>query len=278
MLNRRSSVAVNQAQGFMPATSTVTGATILITGASSGIGAALARAHASPGVRLVLCGRDVARLEDVARACRESGAIAEMARFDLTDVMAMSRQMEMADAAAPIDLVFLNAGLGGSLPPGDAAQNLDAAYRMAMVNFTAPVVAANLMADRMARRGSGRIVLIGSVAQAFPLPMAPTYAGTKTGLAMFSRALRLRLEGSGVGITLVVPGFVDTPMSRGLPDPRPFLLTPARAAAIIRRGVASGRREVVLPWHFAVIMTLAQWLPRAAIEAVLRRMFRRSRA
>ena len=186
--------------------------------------------------------------------------------------------METADAEAPIDLVFLNAGLGGSLPPADAAQDPDAAHRMAMVNFTAPVVAANLMADRMARRGAGRIVLIGSVAQAFPLPMAPTYAGAKAGRAMFARALRLRLEGAGVGVTLVVPGFVDTPMSRALTEPRPFLLTPARAAGIIRRGVDGGRREVVLPWPFAVVTTLAHWLPRAAIDAVLRRLFRRSRA
>lgn len=254
------------------------GVTILITGASSGIGAALARAYASPGTRLVLCGRDGPRLEEVARACRMSGAIAETMRFDLTDVAAMSQRMELADAKAPIDLIFLNAGLGGSLPPADTAQDPADAYRMAMVNFTAPVVAANLMADRMARRGAGRIVLLGSVAQAFPLPMAPAYAGAKAGLAMFARALRLRLEGSGVGVTLVVPGFVDTPMSQALSDPRPFLLTPARAAAIIRRGVASGRREVILPWPFAVITTLAKWLPRAGIDAVLRRLWRRSRA
>jgi short-subunit dehydrogenase len=251
--------------------------TILITGASSGIGAALAHAYASPGVRLVLCGRDGSRLEDVARACRRSGAVAQTVRFDLMDVMAMSHQMEMADAEVPIDLIFLNAGLGGSLPPGDTAQDTGAAFEMATVNFTAPVVAANLMANCMARRGAGRIVLIGSVAQAFPLPMAPAYAGTKAGLAMFARALRLRLEGAGVGVTLVVPGFVDTPMSRALSEPRPFLLTAAQAAAIIRRGVASGRREVVLPWPFALINTLAQWLPRAAIDALLRLLWLRSR-
>ena len=251
---------------------------ILITGASSGIGAALARAYAAPGIRLVLCGRDAARLEAVALACRASGAVAETALFDLTDISVMTETMERADAAAAIDLVFLNAGLGGSVPPADVAQEPGAAYRMAMVNFTAPVVAANLFADRMARRGAGRIVLIGSVAQAFPLPMAPAYSGTKAGLAMFARALRLRLEGTGVGVTLVVPGFVDTPMSQALTDPRPFLLAPDRAAAIIQRGISAGRRQIILPWPFSVITALAGWLPQAVVDTVLRRLWRRSRA
>lgn len=243
---------------------------ILITGASSGIGAALARAYAAPGVAFLLCGRDAARLGQTALACRAAGAVADTAISDLTGVPAMVQALAAADAAAPFGLAFLNAGLGGSLPAGDPAQDPDAAYRMAMVNFTAPVVAANLLAGRMAQRGAGRIVLIGSVAQAFPLPMAPAYAGTKAGLAMFARALRLRLHGSGVGVTLVIPGFIDTPMSQALTEPRPFLLTPDRAAAIIRRGVASGRREIVLPWQFAVIMAAARLLPRFIIDAVLR--------
>ena len=252
--------------------------TILITGASSGIGAALARTYAKPGVQLALWGQNAARLETIAAACRAAGALVETTCFDLTDLGQLADQLEATDKRHPLDLAIFNAGLGGSLDPATVTQDWRSAARMATVNFTVPVICANLLAGRMAARGHGRIVLVGSVADSYPLPMAPVYAGTKAGLALFADALELRLARYGVGVTLVVPGFVDTPMSQGLTEPRPFLLSAEAAAAIIVRKLGHGAKRIVLPWQFVVIRVISGLLPRILVRAVFRLAWRAASA
>jgi short-subunit dehydrogenase len=244
---------------------------ILITGASGGIGSALARAYAAPGVTLLLWGRDAARLEETAAAARAKGAVCQVESFDLRDASAQAARLVVADAATPIDIAIFNAGIGGTAPDGDAAETPEASRAVAEVNFVAPVTGANAIALAMARRGRGQIVLIGSIAESFPLPMAPTYAATKAGLRMFAEALGIRLAKSGVGVTLVSPGFIDTAMSRQVTDPKPFLISADKAAAIITRGVARRAQNIVLPWQFAVIRAVSGLLPRAILRGVLAR-------
>ena len=188
--------------------------TILITGASGGIGSALARAYARPGVTLLLWGRDGARLEEIAAACRACGARCIVESLDLRDIRAQVARLAAANSATPIDLAIFNAGLGGMVPDNAAAETPEASRAVAEVNFVAPVTGANALAAAMAARGHGQIVLIGSIAESFPLPMAPTYAAAKAGLRMFADALGIRLARHGVTVTLVSPGFIDTAMSR----------------------------------------------------------------
>ena len=242
--------------------------TILITGASGGIGAALARALAAPGVTLLLWGRDAARLAETASACAALGAVCETQAFDIRDADDQLARLAAADAQRPIDLAIFNAGLGGMPDAALAEAPLDA-LATAEVNFVAPVVGANAIASAMAPRRRGRIVLVGSIAGSFPLPHAPTYAATKAGLAMFAEALSIRMAKYNVGITLVSPGFIDTPMSRGVPPPKPFLMTAEDAARIIVRGIARGKRRIVVPWQFIVIRALTRLLPRALLGAIL---------
>jgi len=120
---------------------------ILITGASSGIGAALARAYARAGVTLLLWGRDEARLNETASQCRALGAAVTTQIFDLRDAAGFARLLA---AAPPMDLAIFNAGLGGSAPADVFAETPEAAQALAEVNFTAPVVGANVIAGAMA--------------------------------------------------------------------------------------------------------------------------------
>jgi len=245
--------------------------TILITGASSGIGAALAMVEARPEVTLLLWGRDAARLADVAASCRARGAEVHTEIFDLRDTAGFAPKLAAADAATPIDLAIFNAGLGGTAPDNAAAESPDSARAVAEVNFVAPIVGANLIADVMARRGGGQIVLVGSIAESYPLPMAPTYAATKAGLRMFAEALRLRLAKHRVRVTLVSPGFIDTPMSQSVTEPKPFLLPVDKAAAIISRKVAAGAHTIIVPWQFRLIRALTELLPRFILHRALSR-------
>ena len=243
--------------------------TILITGASSGIGAALARAYAPADVTLLLWGRDVARLNDVAVACRAQGATVTTQVFDVRDVAGFAR---LLGAAPPLDIAIFNAGLGGSAPADVLAETPEAAQALAEVNFTAPVVGANVIAGAMAQRGAGHIVLVGSITESFPLPMAPTYSATKAGLKLFAEALGIRMARHGVKVSLVSPGFIDTPMSRQVIEPKPFLMTPDACAAIIVRKIEAGARIIVVPWQFAAIRGFAGLLPRPLLRWILSRL------
>ena len=243
--------------------------TILITGASSGIGASLARAYAGAGVTLLLWGRDEARLNAVAVECRAKGADVTTQVFDLRDAPGFARLLA---AAPPLDIAIFNAGLGGSAPADVLAETPEAAQALADVNFTAPVVGANVIAGAMAAQRSGHIVLVGSITESFPLPMAPTYAATKAGLKMFAEALGIRMARHGVKVTLVSPGFIDTPMSRKVVEAKPFLMRAEVAAAIIVRKINAGARTIVVPWQFAVIRGFANLLPRALLRAILSRV------
>jgi short-subunit dehydrogenase len=247
------------------------GKTILITGASSGIGAALARAHAREGITLLLWGRDQARLQETQTQCRALGAQARIESFDLSDAAGFAAHLAAADAATPIDLAIFNAGLGGTAPDDAYSEAPQSAEAIAQVNFVAPVVGAHVMANAMAARGKGQIVLIGSISESFPLPMAPTYAATKAGLRMFAEALGLRVKKFGVTVSLVSPGFIDTPMSRKVREAKPFLMTADAAAAIITRKIAAGARVIVVPWQFAVLRAVTNLLPRALVRWVLSR-------
>jgi short-subunit dehydrogenase len=245
---------------------------ILITGASSGIGAALANAYAEPGCTLILFGRDRQRLDNTAALCRQRGAAVEIVCSDIRDIAPLVSHIRDMDARLPLDLAIFNAGLGGIVPADRISELPERSLDISLVNFVSPVVSAAVVGELMGGRGRGQIVFIGSTAEAFPLSMAPTYSGTKAGLAMYAEALELRLMKHGVGVTLVSPGFIDTPMSRSVPPPKPFMISAADAAAIIRRKVAGGSRRLVLPWQFAILLAVARWLPHALTRVVLRRL------
>jgi short-subunit dehydrogenase len=241
---------------------------ILITGASSGIGAALAQRYAAPGVRLLLWGRHEARLATVAASCTAKGAAVTTEAFDMRRAEALTARLE-ALGETPA-LAILNAGVGG-IPDaeGETASTIEI---IAAVNFTAPLIAATLLSRAMAARGQGHIVLMGSIAECIPLPMAPSYAASKAGLAMFAEALGVKLSGTGVAVTLVSPGFIDTPMSQGLDKPRPFLVSAAMAADILFRKLPRRPARIVIPWQFAVIGWLVRTLPRALLHPILKRV------
>jgi short-subunit dehydrogenase len=125
------------------------------------------------------------------------------------------------------------------------------------------------LAGRMARRGEGGIVLVGSAAGFHALPFAAAYAGSKAGIAQFAQALRLGVKQYGVHVTLVSPGFIDTANGRKAPGPRPFVLQPSDAAARIARAAARGRAHAIFPWPFILLRWLDRLLPQMLRDRLL---------
>ncbi len=244
---------------------------VLVTGASSGLGAALAARYAAPGRTLILWGRDPARLDRVAARCRAAGAAVRLRALDLVDPAAALEAVRADDAQDPVALAILAAGLGDMRQPGSVTEQPELVLELALVNFAAPVTLAMALGERMARRGRGQIALLGSVAAFHDLPYAAAYAGSKAGLSRYASSLRLGLQDHGVGVTLVSPGFVDTPMSRRLRAAKPFLLQPDAAAERIAAAIARNRPHLMLPWQFAAIGWAAALLPPPLRRQVMRR-------
>jgi short-subunit dehydrogenase len=246
--------------------------TILITGASSGIGAALAEASAAPGRLLVLCGRDPLRLAAVAAGCQGRGATAVTWPVDIRDVGPFLEQLSRFDEQYGFDAVLFSAGVGDTRDNGAIIETPEAVVSVTDVNFRAPAAAAAFIGARMAARGGGAIGIVSSIAALVPLPMAVAYTGSKAGLTAFGRALDGALRPHGVSVTVVCPAFVDTPMSQRLTCWKPFLCTPGAAADRILRAVRRRRRLVVFPFPYAVLARTLDWLPKSVVAVLFSRV------
>ena len=240
---------------------------ILITGASSGIGAALARHYAGAQTRLALGGRDVQRLEQVVASCRERGATVEPKAIDVTDRPAMRDWILSADSEMPLDLVVANAGIGVDEGFGRGSETL--ARPIFAVNLDGVLNTAYPAMERMVGRGSGQIAFMSSLAGYRGFPDAPAYSASKAAVKALAEAWRVALAARGVRVSVICPGFIETPMTSRNKSPMPFLMTAERAAGIIAAGLARNRARISFPWP----MALASWFV-AALPALGDRVLR----
>lgn len=242
---------------------------ILITGASSGLGAALALYYARPHTRLTLWGRNEKRLEQVAENARQKGSKVDTLILDVTDSQEAVIQMSKADDAHPVDILILSAGLADIRPQGALAEPADIALKMSLVNFATPVAMSSEMAKRMAERRRGRIAFFSSVASFHDLPLATVYSGSKAGIARFGTALRATMQPHNVKVCVIAPGFVDTPMSQRLEGDQPFLVPVDKAARKIARAINEGKAVLVFPWVFHLTRYLEMFIPKALAHRIL---------
>lgn len=232
----------------------------LITGASSGIGRALAIALAPSGIRLSLCGRDIHRLNETASLCHALGGQADVCRIDVTDQTAMEDWICRCDAVIPLDLVIANAGVGGG-HGRDREETLGEAKFTASVNLFGTMNTVYPALALMKSRKRGKIVLMSSLAGLFGLPQAPAYCASKSAIRSLGQSLRALAGPHGISISLVMPGFVETPMNRELECPKPFMIAADRAAHLILAGIVRNKAEIVFPVSLALAMRLLAVLP-----------------
>ena len=167
---------------------------VLITGASSGIGAALATGIAGPGVHLSLTARNRARLDAVAATCRAAGAEVSIATADVRDAAAMKRLVEEAHCHAPLDLVIANAGVASGIAPDRRFESAEAIKAVLDVNLGGVLNTLSPAIQVMTERKSGHVAIISSIAGVRGLPYSPTYSATKAALNTYATALRPTLR------------------------------------------------------------------------------------
>ena len=226
---------------------------VVITGASSGIGEALARHYAAPGSVLGLISR-----RDPVRGL--AGTVVPY-RVDVTDVTALERAAAdfVGRFGAP-DLVIANAGIGvGTL--GEELGDIAKLRRVLDTNVAGLAATFAAFVPSMRQAGGGTLAGIASVAGFRGLAGNGAYCASKAAAITWMESLRAELYGTGISVVCVCPGYIDTPMTRVNRFPMPFLMPAEDAARRIARAIAARRRLAVLPWQMAAISVVLRWLP-----------------
>ena len=243
---------------------------IVITGASSGIGEHLALAYAAPGMRLAITGRDEARLASVAERCRSAGAAVTAARVDATDRKAMSDWLRDIDAASPIDVIIANAGIASGTPEG--REDPELARRTFDVNLTGVLNSLQPMIEPMIARRRGQLVIMSSLASFRGFAGSAAYCASKAAVRIWGEAMRNELARHGVEVNVVCPGFVVSRMTAVNKFHMPFLMETAPAAAVIKIGLERNKSRISFPWPMYAAVWLLMTLPATLTDLFMRQM------
>jgi NAD(P)-dependent dehydrogenase (short-subunit alcohol dehydrogenase family) len=238
---------------------------IFITGASSGLGLALARFYAARGARLGLVARRRHALEQLL-ATLPNPRLHSIYALDVTDHAALAAAAaQFLASAGGVEVVIANAGISqGTLT--EYAEDLDVFERILATNVTALVATftpfiATLKAQAAAGSKAGRLVGIGSVAGVRGLPGAGAYSASKAAVASYCESLRVELKPAGIRVVTIAPGYIDTPMTQTNAYPMPFLLPASQFASRAAAAIEAGASYAVIPWQMGMVARILRLLP-----------------
>ncbi|MEX8505327.1 SDR family oxidoreductase [Leptothrix ochracea] len=250
---------------------------VFLTGASSGIGQALALAYARQGWRLALVAR---RVESVRIWVEQAGIAAERVRIYAADVS--DRQSIIAAAESCLntwgvpEIVVACAGISHGIDTAERA-DLDVFEDLLQTNLLGLAATFHPFLAPMRVRQSGTLVGVASVAGIRGLPGHGGYCASKAGVISYCESLRMELAPHKVRVVTLLPGFIETPMTRGNPYPMPFLMPVDKFAEQALRAIAAGRAYRVIPWPMAWVVRLLRWAPAVLLDRVMGRRQRKPR-
>jgi len=245
---------------------------ILITGASSGIGKALAIHYAEKGTFLALSGRNEKRLNETLEECRMKGANVSGEVLDVTNQKATSEWIQKIDSEYPLDLVIANAGISGGTDGKTEGESVAQARRIFDVNLYGVLNTMEPALENMLVRESGQIAIISSLAAYRGWPGAPAYSASKGAVRFYGEALRGALWDTGVKVNVVCPGFIRSRMTDVNDFPMPFLMEPDKAAKVIANGLAKNKGRIAFPWPMLFFVWLLSVLPDSFTQRFLRKL------
>lgn len=242
-----------------------------VTGAGKGIGRALSKRLAEEGWTVAVSARTADDLSSLAAECAPGRIHAYP--LDVTDPWLTEAAFKLLESQLGLPaLTVLNAGTHTPLPAEEFA--IAPFRRLVETNLMGPVNGLAQIIPRFIERGGGHIAVVASVAGYRGLPTAAAYGATKAGIINMCEALKPELDRHGVRLTLINPGFVETPLTDKNEFPMPFLISVDAAVDHIMRGLDSKSFEIAFPWRFAFLMKLLRILPDRLFFALTRRMVR----
>jgi short-subunit dehydrogenase len=247
---------------------------VVITGASSGLGEALARAYARHGARLTLIAR---REAELARLKDELGNDCSTYALDVRDAAAVQRAAaDLISRDGCPDVVIANAGVSvGTLT--EYAEDAAAFARLLEVNVLGAVHTFQPFVEPMRAAGKGVLAGISSVAGYRGLPGAGAYSASKAALTSYLESLRVELKPSGIDVVTICPGYIETPMTRGNPYPMPFMMTADDAAKAVLSLIARRKTYAVIPWQMAAVARVLRAMPNGLYDRLFAKAPRKPR-
>lgn len=242
--------------------------TILVTGATGGIGKALALEYASPRVRLILLGRDQASLNVVWELCQKQGAEVKLYCVDLSDIKKSIEVSSKISKCHKVDLFISNAGLTNNTQDGKI-EEWEAIESLLTVNLLGALAISHSVLEEMQRRKTGHIAYVSSLGAYYGMPLTPAYSASKAGLKAYAEAMRGLLAKHSVSVTLITPGFVKTSLSDQFPGDKPFMISAEQAARRIKNGLDKKHRVITFPLLLSLGMRLLAFLPARLADSIL---------
>jgi short-subunit dehydrogenase len=242
---------------------------ILITGASSGIGASVAKRYAADKANLFLLGRDEVRLNSVAKECIELGASV------VTKIVDVCKKKEMDEffktIQTPVDLVIAAAGVSaGTLGGPETAEQMTKVFD---INIMGSINTVDFFINDMVRRKfSGHLAFVSSMAGIMGLPSSPAYSSSKAAIRILGDAMRGYLSKYGITLSVIIPGYVDTQMTRVNKYYMPFLMSSEKAAEIIYKGLNAKKGIIVFPKTIYYLMSILNLLPHQVSDWILKKL------
>jgi len=234
---------------------------IFLTGASSGIGEALALAMAKRGATLGLLARREELLKELAAKCEQGGGKAGYYAVDVTDAKAVAEAAEeLRNEFGRIDVLIANAGIGGN---NSETQNLnpEAVAEVININLLGAVNAVSAVLPQMLENKSGQLVAISSLAGFRGLPKSAAYSASKAGMTAFFESVRLDVQDKGVAVTIIQPGFIKTPLTSGRKSKMPFLMELEDAIPLFLDAIERRKKFAAFPWQLAAVVRVARIFP-----------------
>ncbi len=237
---------------------------VFITGGTTGMGADLAKLYADKGWKVGVCGRERIKFEE------NLSTYQNQIQFYAVDV---SNRDDIKNAIADfsksigLDLLIANAGIGYKYKT--KVPDFAYSYKMVNINLLGVMYSFEAALDVMIPRGKGQIAAVASIAGYNGLPGVSAYSGTKAAVIKICESLHIDLRQFNIGVTCILPGFVDTPLTRNNSHSMPFLQTSTKAAALIYRAIEKRKMVYAFPWFFATMVKLVSFLPRTWYRALM---------